>query len=296
MLHLGDIIPVRNQILIGQQGHDGSNPEKVTIRPKARIAGRRSIQERHMKRVLFAGAVALSAVAPALAADLPAAPPPQAPAAYVPVVAPEYNWSGIYIGINGGYAFGSTDWSSSGGFVGTGTFNTSGGLVGGTAGVNFQSGQIVFGIEGDWDWADISGTSTNTTSTFAGCGFAGAAACSFQTSSNWLATVRGRVGYAFDRVMIYATGGGAAGDVKATFTNPNTPFTGTTNSTEWGWTAGAGVEAALTDNITARVEYLYVDLQNGDCDSTICGVVPSVPVSFDASLVRAGVDFKFNPY
>ena len=117
-----------------------------------------------MKRMLFAGALSLfaatlvAATSAAWAADLPSAPPPQAPARYVPAVAPVYNWSGIYIGINGGYAFGSTDWSSPGaGIVGTGTFNTNGGLVGGTAGFNFQSGQIVYGIEGDWDWAQIKG-------------------------------------------------------------------------------------------------------------------------------------------
>jgi outer membrane immunogenic protein len=259
-----------------------------------------------MKRMLFAGALSLfaatlvAATPAAWAADLPSAPPPQAPARYVPAVAPVYNWSGIYIGINGGYAFGSTDWSSPGaGIVGTGTFNTNGGLVGGTAGFNFQSGQIVYGIEGDWDWADISGSSSNTTSTIdpAGiCGTAGALACRYQTSSNWLSTIRGRVGYAFDRVMIYATGGGAAGDVKATFSNPNTGFTGSTNSTEWGWTAGGGIEAALTENITAKVEYLFVDLQNGNCSPTICGGGTAVPVSFDASIVRAGLNFKFNPW
>jgi outer membrane immunogenic protein len=244
----------------------------------------------------FAGALSLFAATPAaFAADLPAGPPAQAPAAYVPVVTPVYNWSGVYIGINGGYGFGSTDWSSpTAGVVGTGTFNTNGGLVGGTAGFNFQSGQIVYGIEGDWDWAGIKGTSSTATATIGAC--PGAMPCSFETSSNWLSTVRGRVGYAFDRVLIYATGGGAAGDVKATFTNPNTPVTGSTNSTEWGWTAGAGVEAALTENVTVKVEYLFVDLQNGNCSPTICGGGTAVPVSFDASIVRAGLNFKFNPW
>jgi outer membrane immunogenic protein len=253
-----------------------------------------------MKRMLFAGALSLFAATPAaFAADLPAGPPAQAPAAYVPVVAPVYNWSGIYFGINGGYAFGSTDWSPAAPILGTGTFNTSGGLVGGTAGLNFQSSSVVFGIEGDWDWAGISGTSSNTTSTLGTaptpCG-PGFAACSFQTSSNWLSTIRGRVGYAFDRVMIYATAGGAAGDIKATFTNPNGPVSGSTNTTEWGWTAGGGVEAAVTDNVTVKVEYLFVDLQNGNCAATLCGTAVNVPVSFDASIVRAGLNFKFNPW
>ena len=256
-----------------------------------------------MKRMLFAGALSLFAATPAAwAADLPSAPPPQAPARYVPAVAPIYNWSGIYIGVNGGYAFGSTDWTPGGALAGTGTFKTNGGLVGATLGVNFQSGPVVFGIEGDGDWAKITGRVSNTTSTIGAaaspCGAAGAAACTFQTSNDWLATFRGRVGYAFDRVLLYATGGGAAGNVKATFTNPNTipTTTGSTDSTNFGWTVGGGVEAALTENITAKVEYLFVDLQNGNCGAVLCGTPTNVPVSFDASVVRAGLNFKFNPF
>ena len=220
-----------------------------------------------MKRMLFAGALSLFAATPAaFAADLPAGPPAQAPAAYVPVVTPVYNWSGIYIGINGGYGFGSTDWSSpTAGVVGTGTFNTNGGLVGGTARFQFPERPDRIRYRRRLGLGrHFKGNSSNTTSTIT-VADPRRHACSFQTSSNWLSTVRGRVGYAFDRVLIYATGGGAAGDVKATFTNPNTPFTGSTNSTEWGWTAGAGVEAAVTENITVKVEYLFVDLQDGNC-------------------------------
>jgi outer membrane immunogenic protein len=249
-----------------------------------------------MKRMLLAGAIALSAAVPALAADLPVAPPAQAPAAYVPVVAPVYNWTGVYIGINGGYAFGDTNWSPAG-FTGTGNFDTNGGVAGGTAGINFQMGQFVLGFEGDFDWSGISGSTTNTTATISGICGPGFLACTYQTSNDWLGTFRGRVGYAFDRVMVFATGGGAVGDVKATFTNPNAGgVSGGTDTTEFGWTIGGGVEAALTDNLTAKVEYLYVNLQDGNCISTICQVVPAVPVSFEASLVRAGLNFKFNPF
>lgn len=242
-----------------------------------------------MKRILFAGAIALTAASPALAADLPAAPlPPQAPAAYIPPVAPVYNWGGIYIGLNGGYGFGNSNWNATpglgGGATGTGDFDINGALAGGTIGANFQSGQFVFGVEADGDWTNMTG------STSAGdcVGF------TCQTSSDWLATVRGRLGYAFDRVLIYGTGGGAAGDVKATFTAGG--VTGSTDSTEFGWTAGAGVEVGLTENITAKVEYLFVDLENGSCSTTVCGTASAVPVQFDASLVRAGLNFKFNPF
>jgi outer membrane immunogenic protein len=248
-----------------------------------------------MKRILIAGAIALFAAGPALAADLPVAPPPPQAPAYVPVVAPVYNWGGIYIGANGGYGFGNSNWNATPGFgfdtIGTGNFNINGGIAGGTIGANFQSGQFVFGVEADGDWSDIKGN------TSAGdCG----AANTCQTSNDWLATLRGRLGYAFDRVLVYGTAGGAAGDVKATFAGPG--FAGaSTDTTEFGWTAGAGVEVGITENITAKVEYLYVDLSNGSlsCPAGACvgtGAAFSAPVQFDASLVRAGLNFKFNPF
>lgn len=230
-----------------------------------------------MKRIMIGVTLLIAAATTAFAADLPQAmPPPQAPVAYVPTVAPVYNWGGIYVGINGGYGFGSSDWT--GGGLSTGNFDTSGGLVGGTLGANFQTDAFVFGLETDLDWTGISGS-------IAGAYNAGGILGPCQTANDWLGTVRGRVGYAADRVLFYGTAGGAYGDVKAT------AFGVTNTETEFGWTAGAGVEAAFADNWTARVEYLYVDLGNASCGSA-CGGAP-VSVSFTQSLVRAGVDFKF---
>jgi outer membrane immunogenic protein len=231
-----------------------------------------------MKRILFAGAVALALATPAFAADLPeAAPPPPVKApAFIP--SPVYNWSGVYIGINGGYGFGNSEWKDP---VDTGNFGLDGGLVGGTLGVNFQTGQFVFGLEGDADWTNIQGSTSS-----GGClGFV----C--QTSNDWLSTFRARVGVAFDRVLLYGTAGGAAGNVKA-----NLSGFGSTDSTEFGWSAGAGLEYAITENVTIRGEYLFVDLADGSCSTVVCGAATSVPVSFNTSLVRAGLDFKFNPF
>ena len=89
--------------------------------------------------------------------------------------------------------------------------------------------------------------------------------------------------------MFYGTGGGAFGSIQASgaaFTN--------TSSTQFGWTAGAGIEGALTDNLTARIEYLYVDLGNNTC-SVVC-FPGSTNVSFKTSMVRAGLDFKFGGF
>jgi outer membrane immunogenic protein len=241
-----------------------------------------------MKRIFIAATLSIMAGGYAIAADLPQPPPPQAPAAYVPVLAPVYNWGGIYVGLNGGYAFGTTNWTPPSG-TGPGSFDISGGLVGGTLGANYQMGQFVLGIEADIDWTDISGSTTNTTT----CGVT----CTFQTSNDWLGTVRGRVGYAWDRVLLFATAGGAFGDVKATLTNPG--GAPSTDSTEFGWTAGGGVEVAITDNLTAKAEYLFVDLSNGSlsCTAGVCsGTAITVPVSFETSLIRAGINFKFNGF
>src|ERR1700745_587048 len=106
-----------------------------------------------MKRVVFAFVALAATTATAAAADLARrAPYYPAPAA---VYAPVFNWAGFYIGINGGGGFGSSTWDS------TGSRDVSGGVIGGTAGYNFQFGQVVVGIEGDVDWSGINGTTNN---------------------------------------------------------------------------------------------------------------------------------------
>jgi outer membrane immunogenic protein len=221
-----------------------------------------------MKRVFLAlvGLAALTGTA--AAADLP---PRMAPAPYykAPVAVPVYNWTGFYIGINGGGGFGRSQWDS------TGNFNTSGGLVGGTVGYNYQFGQGVVGLEGDIDWADINGT-TNTFCAF-GC----------KTSDHWLSTVRGRLGYAADRFMPFITGGAAFGDIRA-----STPGFAGANQTNAGWTVGAGLEFAIAGNWTAKAEYLYVDLGKFNCGIS-CGALVTDNVSFTTNIVRAGVNYRF---
>ena len=111
-----------------------------------------------------------------------------------------YNWTGFYLGINGGGGWGNSDWN---GFAVSNS--PSGGMVGGTVGYNWQGvgSPWVFGLEGDIDWADIEGSTR----------LRGGALLPDQ--NNWLGTVRGRVGYAFDRIMPYVTGGLAVGDIEA---------------------------------------------------------------------------------
>ena len=222
-----------------------------------------------MKRSLIAGLglLALAAATPGSAADLPRGGMPYKAPAYVAA----YNWTGFYLGINGGGAFGSSDWD---GFL----LNTrpTGGMIGVTAGYNWQGAgsPFVFGLEGDIDWAFINDSVT--------CGVA--ATC--ETRNNWFGTVRGRIGYSFDRIMPYVTGGLAIGDIEAN----RTLFAGA-SATNAGWTIGAGIEGAIVGNWTAKVEYLYADLGSINCNVFACGLANNVDLQLN--VVRGGINYRF---
>jgi len=217
-----------------------------------------------MKKLLLAsvGLLALG-VASASAADIVRARPAPPPAV---VYTPAFTWTGFYAGINGGYGWGgSTSFSPP---FSSSSFDTLGGLVGGTLGYNYQMNQIVFGVEGDIDASWIKGS-----------GICGGLSC--QTKNSWLGTVRGRVGYAFDRFMPYVTGGAAFGDIQNTIT----PI-GSASENRAGWTVGGGLEANLYGPWSAKVEYLYVDLGNG-------APVAGSSAEFKTNIVRAGLNYHF---
>lgn len=226
-----------------------------------------------MKRVIAAGIAALAmvmAAAAANAADLPRQRqmPTKAPA-YVPQA---YTWTGFYIGINGGGGWGDSEWSA---LTGTSSADIAGAVVGGTLGYNWQTGPVVFGLEGDLDWSSIEGSTALAPCT-----------TNCETSNSWLATTRGRIGYAFDRIMPYVTGGAAFGDVKAAPAG----FAGD-RETRVGWTVGAGAEFALGGPWTAKVEYLYLDLGDTSCAAGNCAVPTTVDLT--TNLVRGGINFRF---
>ena len=236
-----------------------------------------------MKLVLAASMVALVG-GQALAADLPT-PTPLAGVKYFPTAA--YNWGGGYFGLNGGYGFGQSEWTLAG--VSTGSFNVNGFLFGGTLGANFQIGRLVLGLEGDFDWSGIAGSSS-----VAGCAALGApvgAACQTK-SADWLSTGRGRVAAARsdqDLPVFASPGGLALTNVEAALTQPAV----TDSDVVGGWTVGAGIEFALADNWTAKAEYLFVDFGNITCTVSlpVCG---TGTVSLTAeNIVRAGINYKF---
>jgi outer membrane immunogenic protein len=225
-----------------------------------------------MKQFLFAsvGLLALAgSVGAAAAADL-SRPYPMATKA--PYLSPVYNWTGLYAGINGGFGWGSAKWDGTGS-----SFDTSGGLAGGTLGYNWQFGQFVYGLEGDADWSDIRGNHS-----FVGCGIG---SCGIK--NDFMSTVRGRLGFAADRWMPYVTGGVAIGNIRSTAPG----FVGV-DQTNVGWTVGGGVEVALAGRWTAKAEYLYVDLGNVNCGLG-CGGGFGNNVNFTTNIVRGGINYRF---
>jgi outer membrane immunogenic protein len=166
-----------------------------------------------------------------------------------------YSWAGPYLGANLGYAWGSVENSAT---------KPDGVFGGAQAGYNWQNGQFVFGLEGD-----IQASAADDT--FAPWKF----------SNPWFGTVRGRLGYAFNNVLVYGTGGLAFGELRAE------TFGLSESHTNAGWTLGVGAEFGIYQNWTAKVEYLYVDLASSNFSIT------TAPNSYQFGLVRAGVNYHF---
>ena len=192
-------------------------------------------------------------------------------------VSDRYNWSGFYIGLNAGGAFGiNTVTASAGG--GSASVKEPGFLGGAQVGANYQTGPMVWGFEADYD------ASTQNKSLPAGV------LTGSTSQTPWFATLRGRVGMAFDRTLVYGTAGGAGGELRSIVNIQ----AGTTNTTvTYGtWTAGGGVEYGITDNLSARVEYLYLD--KGHIAAGVIGPPPTQITShLQDNLVRAGLNYRF---
>ena len=196
--------------------------------------------------------------APALAADLTTPTPLPTPPA-IEAAAPANNWTGFYLGALGGYGWGNADTSAGG--VGANGFD-----VGGYAGANWQWGNFVVGAEGDvlFPWRDDSSGG-------------------IEVDQGLNGSLRARAGIALDRFLLYGTGGLAATDLELSGGGISD------DKTLWGWTAGAGVEGMLTDNITARVEYRFTDYQ----DKTFTLGGGPVDSDFTTHTIHGGVGVKF---
>lgn len=224
-----------------------------------------------MKRIAIATAATLFVTIAAQAADLGwnnGASPIYSPT-------PASGWGGFYAGLNGGYGFGSLDRQTGGVTVEN---KTGGWQVGGQAGYNLDLGGFVLGAEADLQWSNV-GYSED----IPGIG-------SFKAGMDYYGTVRGRAGIGVGAVMPYITGGFAAGRGSASLTDSN-GVTTSQSATHMGWTAGAGLEAKATENITFKAEFLYVDL--GTQTYSIAPAGGSNDVTQRFSVVRAGLNYKF---
>ncbi|WP_375408165.1 outer membrane protein [uncultured Methylobacterium sp.] len=284
-----------------------------------------------LKKIFLAGASLALMAGTAAAADLPrrAAPP-----VFVPV--PVFTWTGAYFGINAGYAFSENDRVRTTGINNLGSPNGAnlqnnvinnlrpgtidvkqeGFTGGGQIGYNYQftpGSGLVVGIEADAQYTDLQATSVNSVpralplSTLTN---------TFRSELSYLGTVRGRVGYAFDRVLFYGTGGFAYGDVTSSVafqTNAPVAYAGSRSTMETGYVYGGGIEYALpTDSflnffkssaVTIKAEYLRYDLGARTLLVANTGSLPVQPglgynsrFSTEGSIARAGLNYKFGSY
>jgi outer membrane immunogenic protein len=244
-----------------------------------------------MKKYLLAGSAMIAALSIASAAQAADIAP-----------APGYDWTGFYLGANAGVAWSNADVNQSVYIDGTRVPNSAGlgnslngddtaFTAGGLLGYNYQMDNIVLGVETDFNYLGFSENSTNNIDVDA------YAKTSFE--ADWFGTIRGRLGFAIDNVLIYGTGGLAYGNVSTDgkLVLGDAVWKASNDTTNWGWTVGGGAEYGI-DNWSLGLEYLYVDLGSADYKSNTIDIEPG-PAYFkgDAdyafSTVRATVKYRF---
>jgi len=249
-----------------------------------------------MKKFLLGtvGLVALGMAAPASAADLAARPYTKAP----PPVVAVYDWSGFYIGANGGGAWSRKCWDVNN-FLGPvvpfgeGCHDASGGVVGGQIGYRWQSAGWVFGLEAQGDWADLKGSNVSL--------FIPAWTNHSKIEAFGLFT--GQVGYAWNNVLWYVKGGAAVTDEKyrGTVTGTGVLFD-SASDTRWGGVVGTGLEFGFAPNWSVAVEYNHLFMGNRDSTFTSAGVLGGIPagspfrtdsIRQDVDMVTARINYRF---
>jgi outer membrane immunogenic protein len=234
---------------------------------------------------------------PASAADLGARPITKAPMA-APIAA--YDWSGFYIGAHIGGTSADKDWSvvpatvfaplgvviPVPGAFSIGSHRAEGFIAGGQAGFNWQTGAWVFGLEGQFSWTNADGEHV--------C-LGGVLTC--RTEMNWMATAAGRVGYAFNNLLVYAKGGAAFVDEDHSIFITGAPGLGaaTGSVTRTGWMVGAGLEWGFTPNWSAKIEYNFMDFGDDTVTFAFAGA-PLINLNVDQQVhvVKGGINYRFN--
>jgi len=269
-------------------------------------------------RLLRGVALPVLLASPAMAADLPVKAP-RVPAPLPATMTP--NWTGFYVGLNAGGAWAKADPNTTAscapalGFpmpylicpdaakasaIGTGSISPSAFVGGGQVGYNWQSNNTVLGVELDFNSFHLRGSRQGTTN------FTQASGSTFTitnaVSTDWLFTARGRLGWAFDTLLAYATGGLALTDLKTnnTYQDPVITQSWSGSTTKTGWTVGGGLEWALNRNWSVKAEYLYVKFTSVNASGflvshAVNGYASAISTSTDltAHIARAGVNYKF---
>jgi outer membrane immunogenic protein len=234
------------------------------------------------------GLVALGMAAPAMAADMPYKAPPPAP-----YVAPIYDWTGFYIGGNGGWgeSHSCVDFLDvTGVAVAQGCRERSGGLVGGQFGYRWQSGQWVFGLEAQGDWADLSNTRLSLID-----------GLSIRTKTSGIGLFTGQIGYAWNASLFYVKGGAAVTDNRFSVLDTFTGFEfAAASATRWGGTVGVGWEYGFAPNWSFGIEYDHLFMGDANnsfttTDERLAGFLNS-RVSQDVDLLTLRVNYRFGGY
>jgi outer membrane immunogenic protein len=241
-----------------------------------------------MKKVLLvtASLIALGAGAPAVAADLAARPYTKAP----PMVAAVYDWSGFYIGANGGWGSSRNCWDFqplAGGTFSEGCHDSSGGTVGGQLGYRWQAGTWVFGLEAQGNWADFKGSNVSTLFPL----------LRNESRVDAFGLFTGQVGYAANNVLFYVKGGAAvtSSEYRSFVVGTNALAAITGDDTRWGASVGVGLEYAFAPNWSFGVEYNHLFMQDRTYAFTAPGggLLFNERISQDVDLVTARVNYKF---
>ena len=241
-----------------------------------------------MKKLVLASAAtaAFCFVNPANAADLAV----KAPAL---VAVPAFNWTGFYVGVDGGYTWGRSTSFQPGSVI---SFSASpdprGGIFGVHGGYRYQlDNRFVLGLEGNFDWMDATATAPYFNAAGLPTGNDG------ELKLKWSAAALGSLGYAWDRFLPYITGGVAFQNLSGCLHVPSGApcFLGSEFSgTQVGWTVGGGLAYAVTNNIILRAEYLYADYRGKDYSTpSLSGGI--VNIKANTGTARVGVSWKFGP-
>jgi outer membrane immunogenic protein len=259
-----------------------------SMNPTRKQTSAKHVRETTMTKSILFGAVAALALGSttALAADLPVKAPP-------PMVI--YDWTGFYIGGSGGGSFGGSNHvDPTGANLTADGFNVKGGLIGGTAGYNWQMSSLVLGFEGDLSWVSEYGShNDNNNIATGGASLVADPTVQSFTKETWLATARGRVGYAVNNLLFYGTGGYAGAGVQAGIKSANTNvLLASATSTRNGWTAGGGIEWGFAPNWSAKFEWLYMKFEDKGF-VTALGDGSRSAVTLDDNILRFGINYRF---